>query len=75
MYFRGISSDKKTKLAYSNGISQVNLPSPFSDGGNRKAYKTRWKLSIIYQQIIHTKTEALQRRCRIKYCRTAIAKP
>ena len=41
MYFRGISSDKKTKLAYSNGISQVNLPSPFSDGGNRKAYKTR----------------------------------
>ena len=50
MYFRGLSSDKKTKLAYSNGISQVNLPSPFSDGGNIKAYKTRWKLSIVYQQ-------------------------
>ena len=50
MYFRGLSSDKKTKLAYSNGISQVDLSSPFSDVGNRKAYKTCWKLSKNYQQ-------------------------
>ena len=61
MYFRGISSDKKTKLAYSNGISQVNLPSPFSDGGNGKAYKTRWKLSIIYQQKKNTQKQRLSK--------------
>ena len=61
MYFRGLSSDKKTKLAYSTGISQVNLPSPFSDGGNRKAYKTRWKLSIIYQQKKHTQKQRLSK--------------
>ena len=34
MYFRRLSSDKKTKLVYSNGLSQVHLSSPFSDGGN-----------------------------------------
>ena len=75
MYYRGLSSDKKTKLAYSNGISKVDLSSPFSDGGNRKAYKTCWKLSINYQQKNTRKSEALQRKCRIKSCRTAIAKP
>ena len=46
IYFRGLFSDKKTKLIYSNGLSQVHLSSPFSDGGNRKVYKTCLKLSI-----------------------------
>ena len=60
---------KKTKLAYSNGLSQVHLPSPLSDGGNRAAYKTCLKLSVETQ-----KTQASRRRCRSKYCRIAIAK-
>ena len=42
---------KKTKLVYSNGLSKVHLPSPFSDGGNRTAYKTCLQLSINYQEI------------------------
>ena len=37
IYSRGLFSDKKTKLIYSNGLSQVHLSSPFSNGGNRKA--------------------------------------
>ena len=69
MYFRRPFSDKKTKLVYSNGLSQVHLSSPFSDGGNRKAYKTCLKLSIETR-----KTQASQRRCHSKYCRMAIAK-
>ena len=40
MYFRQLFSGKKTKLVYSDGLSQVHLPSPFSDGGNRTTYKT-----------------------------------
>ena len=38
MYFRGLFSDNKTKLVYSNGLSQVHLSNPFSDGSNRTAY-------------------------------------
>ena len=37
MYFRGLLSDNKTKLVYSNGLSQVHLSSPFSDDSNRTA--------------------------------------
>ena len=66
IYFRGLFSDKKTKLVYSNGLMQVYLSSPFGDGGNRKAHKTCLKLSI--------ETQASQRRCRSKYCRMVIAK-
>ena len=66
IYFRGLFSDKKEKLVYSNGLSQVHLPSPFTDGGNRTAYKTCLKLSIETQ-----KTQVSQRRCRSKYCRMA----
>ena len=50
MYFRRLFTDKKTKLVYSNGLSQVHLSSPFIDGGNRTAYKTCLKLSINYQE-------------------------
>ena len=39
MYFRRPFSDKKTKLVYSNGVSQVHLSNPFSDAGNRTPYK------------------------------------
>ena len=39
MYLRRLFSDKKTKLVYSNGLSQVHLSSLFSDGDNRTAYK------------------------------------
>ena len=35
MYFGGLFSDNKTKLVYSNGLSQVHLSSPFSEGSNR----------------------------------------
>ena len=40
MYFRRLCSNKKTKLVYSNGLSQVRLSSPFSDGDNGTANKT-----------------------------------
>ena len=50
MYFTRLFIDKKTKLVYSNGLSQVHLSSPFSDGGNRKVYKTCLKLSIETQK-------------------------
>ena len=50
MYFRGPFSDNKTKLVYSNGLSQVHLSSPFSDGSNRTAQKTCLKLSIETQK-------------------------
>ena len=69
MYFRRLFSDKKTKLVYSNGLSQVHLSSPFTDGGIRIAHKTFLKLSIETQ-----KKQASQGRCRSKYYRTAIAK-
>ena len=69
IYFGGLFSDKKTKLVYSNGLTQVHLSSPFSDGGNRTTYKTCLKLSTETQ-----KTEANQRRCCSKYYRMAIAK-
>ena len=49
MYFRWLFTDKKTKLVYSNGLSLLYLSSPFSDSGNRTAYKTCIKLSINYQ--------------------------
>ena len=58
IYFRGLFSDKKTKLVYSNGLSQVYLSSPFSGGGDRTVYKTCLKLSIETQ-----KMQASQRRC------------
>ena len=67
--FRGLFSDKETKLVYFNGLSQVHLSTPFSYGGNRTAYKTCLKLSIETR-----KTQASQRRCRSKYCRMTIAK-
>ena len=69
IYFRGLFSDKKTKLVYSNGLTQVQLSSPFSDRGNRTEYKACLKLSIETQ-----KAQASQRRCRSKYYRMAIAK-
>ena len=53
MYFRGLFSDNKTKLVYSNGLSQVHLSSPFSDGSNRTAYKNMFK-------IINTGTKTLR---------------
>ena len=64
MYLRRLFSDKKTKLVYSNGPSQVHCFCPFSDGSNRTAYKTSLKLSIETQ-----KTQANQGRYRSKYCR------
>ena len=50
MYFTRLFIDKKTKLVYSNGLSQVHLSSSFSDGGNRTVYKTCLKLSIETQK-------------------------
>ena len=50
IYFRGLFDDKKTKLVYSNGLIQIHLSSPFSDGGNRTAYKTCLKLSTETQK-------------------------
>ena len=46
MYLRRIFSDKKTKLVYSNGQSQVHFSCPFSDDSNRAAYKIYLKLPI-----------------------------
>ena len=66
MYFTRLFSDNKTKLVYSNGLSQVYLSSPFGDGGNRKAYKTCLKVS--------TETQTSQRKCRNKHCRMVMAK-
>ena len=67
--FRGLFSDKKIKLVYSIGLSQVHLSSPSSNGDNIKAYKTCLKLSIETR-----KTQVSQRGCRSKYCRMVIAK-
>ena len=50
MYFRRLFSANKTKLVYSNGLSQVHLSSPFSDGGNRTVYTTCLKLTIETQK-------------------------
>ena len=50
MYFRRLFSDNKTELVYSNGLRQVHLSSPFTDGGNRTAYKTCSKLSVETQK-------------------------
>ena len=61
MYFRRLFSDKKTKLVYSNGLSQVHLSSPFSNGDNRTRHKTCKKLSTNYQET--QKSQAIQRRC------------
>ena len=69
IYFRGLFSNKKTKLVYSNGLSQIHLSKPFSGGGNRKAQKTCLKLSIETR-----KTQASQRKCHSKYWRMAVAK-
>ena len=44
MYFRGLISDNKTKLVYSNGLSQTHLSSPFSNGSDRTAYKNMFKI-------------------------------
>ena len=46
MYLRRLFSDKKTKLVYSNGLSQANFSYLFSDGSNRTACKKFLKLSI-----------------------------
>ena len=46
MYFKRLFSDKKTKLVYSNGPSQVYFSCPFSDGSNSTTHKTCLKLSI-----------------------------
>ena len=61
MYFRRLFSDKKTKLVYPNGLSQVHLSSPFSNGDNRTRHKTCKKLSTNYQET--QKLQAIQRRC------------
>ena len=50
MYLKRLFSDKKTKLVYSNGPSQVHFSCPFSDGSNRTAYKTCLKLLIETQK-------------------------
>ena len=63
---------RKKKLVYSNGLIQVHLSSPFSDGGSRTAHKTCLKLSINYQETQNKK--ARQSRYRSKNCRTVIAK-
>ena len=46
MYFTRLFSDNKTKLVYSNGLSQVHLSSPFTDADNRTAFKTCLKVAI-----------------------------
>ena len=70
IYSRRLFSDnKKTKLVYSNRLTQVRLSTAFSDGGNRTTYKTCLKLSSETQKL-----QASQRRCRSKYYRMAIAK-
>ena len=61
MYFRRLFNGKKTNLLYSNGLSQIHLSGPFSDGDNRTAYKTCLKLSINYQET--QKTQTNQTRC------------
>ena len=43
---RRLFSDKRTKLVYSNGPSQVHLSCPVNDGKNRTALKTCLKFSI-----------------------------
>ena len=75
MYFRKrLFSDKKTKLVYSNGPSQVHLSYPVNDGNNKTAYKTCLKLLIEKPKKTHTHTQASQGRCCSVYCRTAVAK-
>ena len=46
MYLKQLFSDKKTKLIYSNGPSQMHFSCPFSDGSNRTTHKICLKLSI-----------------------------
>ena len=46
MYLKRLFSNKKSKLVYSNGPSQVHFSCPFSDGSNRKTHKICLKLSI-----------------------------
>ena len=60
MYFRKrLFSDKKTKLVYSNGPSQVHLSYPVNDGNNKTAYKTCLKLSIEKPKKKNTHTHKL----------------
>ena len=59
MYFKRLFSDKKTKLVYSNGLRQLHLSSPFSDGGNRTLYKTSLKSSIETKKQMLTKEGAV----------------
>ena len=63
MYFRRLFSDKKTKLVYSNGLSQVHLSIPVSDVGNITAQTTCLKLSINHQET-HKAMQDSQSRCR-----------
>ena len=60
MYFRRVFGDKKTKLAYSNGLSQLHLSSAFSSGGKRTAHKTCLKLSIKTQKSAGWQKKLLQ---------------
>ena len=46
MYLKRLLSDKKTKLVYWNGPSQVHFSCPFSDGSKTATQKTSLKLSI-----------------------------
>ena len=46
MYLKRLLSDKKTKLVYWNGPSQVHFSCPFSDGSKTRTHKTSLKLSI-----------------------------
>ena len=57
MYLRRLFGDKKTKLVYPNGLSQVHLSSPFSDGDNRTVYKNCLKLSIETQKSAGQRTK------------------
>ena len=46
MYLKRLLIDKKTKLVYWNGPSQVHFSCPFSDGSKTLTHKTSLKLSI-----------------------------
>ena len=46
MYLKRLLGDKKTKLVYWNGPSQVHFSCPFSDGSKTTTHKTFLKLSI-----------------------------
>ena len=50
MYLRRLFSDKKIKLADSNGPSQMHLCCPVNDGSSRTAYKTCLQFCIRHKK-------------------------